>query len=183
VDKDAFRLYYGATWLNFVATLTGRLRPEPNDRLTSPERLADWFAAVGLVPQDAPTGIDLDAAVELREALYELSRAAVEERRPDGGAVRVVNLALAHDAPPALRVSHSQLVASAPTTGADALGRVARQAAEQLAGPDRARLRACAEPTCAGVYVDETGRRRWCADAACGVRSRVRAHRARAQQD
>ena len=181
MDENAFRLYYGATWLNFVATLTGRLRAEPFDRLTSPERLAEWFAAVGLAPQAAPTDSDVAAAVELREALYEMSRAAVEARGPVGAAVRVVSLALTHDAPPTLRSAKGELVASAPATATDALGRVARQAAEQVAGPDRARLRACAEPTCAGVYVDETGRRRWCADASCGVRSRVRAHRARAK--
>jgi len=179
VDDDAFRLYYGATWLNLPATLTGRRRPPLIERLTSPQRLAEWLAAVGLTPQEPPTDDDVTAAIELRDALYEMSRAAVEDRRPEGGAIRILNIAAAQDSPPALRIERGELVASAPTTTADALGRIARQAAEHLTGPERARLRACADTTCAGVYLDESGRRRWCADATCGVRNRVRAHRAR----
>ena len=81
-----------------------------------------------------------------------------------GGAVRVVNRALAHDASPTLRLGKGNLTASAPADAQAALGRIARQAATQLAGPDPVRLRACADPTCAGIYLDESGRRRWCAD-------------------
>lgn len=179
MDDTAFRLFYGATWLNFVATCTGRRRPPETERLTSPQRLAQWFATAGLAPQERATGDDVDAAIELREALYELARAAVDGRRPDGGAVRLLNIALAHDAPPAVRAGTHGLAASAPATARAALGRVARQAADHLTGPDRDRLRGCADPTCAGIYLDESGRRRWCRDSTCGVRSRVRAHRAR----
>jgi predicted RNA-binding Zn ribbon-like protein len=179
MEAEAFRLYYGAAWLNLIATLTGRRRPPLVERLTSPQRLAQWLAAVGLRPRRAPEDDDLTAAIELRDALFELSLAAVERRPPDGNALRVVNRALAHDAPPLLRTRRGEIIASPPETAAEALGRIARQAAEHLSGPERSWLRACAEPTCAGVYLDESGRRRWCSDATCGVRSRVRAHRAR----
>jgi predicted RNA-binding Zn ribbon-like protein len=181
VDDSEFRLYYGAVWLNLVATFTGRRRGPVIERLESPLRLADWLAAVGLEPRERPGAGDLAAAVELREALYEVARAAVDERRADEGAVRAVNRALARDAPPTLRAGTGALTASAPATARVALGRIARQAAAQLTGPDRVRLRACADSTCAGIYLDESGRRRWCADQTCGVRSRVRAHRARAK--
>jgi predicted RNA-binding Zn ribbon-like protein len=181
MDGDEFRLYYGAAWLNLCATLTGRRRPPLVERLTSPRRLAQWLAAVGLSPRRAPNDANVAAAIELRGALFELAQAAVGRRRPDAGAVRVVNRALADDAPPLLRVRRGELGASQPATAAQALGRIARQAAEHLSGPERSRLRACADPTCAGVYLDESGRRRWCSDATCGVRSRVRAHRARVQ--
>jgi predicted RNA-binding Zn ribbon-like protein len=179
VEGDAFRLYYGPAWLNLIATLTGRRRPPLVERLTSPERLTQWLGAVGLSPRQAPNDADVAAAIELRGALFELAQAAVGRRRPDSSAVRVVNRALAHDAPPLLRVRRGELGASPPQTAAEALGRIARQAAEHVCGPERTRLRACADPTCAGVYLDESGRRRWCSDATCGVRSRVRAHRAR----
>jgi len=176
---DDFRLYYGATWLNLVATFTGRRRPPVIERLTSADRLAEWLDAVGLSPRHAPTDDDLAAAIELREALNELARSAVDDRAPAATAVRAVDRALRDDGAPSLRLADGAITASPPKTAAEALGRIARQAAEQLAGPDRARLRACGDPTCAGVYVDESGRRRWCADASCGVRNRVRAHRER----
>jgi len=178
---DDFRLHYGATWLNLVATFTGRRRPPVIERLTSAARLAEWLDAVGLTPKKAPTDDDLAAAIELREALNELARSAVDERVPDMAAVRTVDRALRHDGPPVLRRVDGALTASTPKTAAEALGRIARQAAEQLAGPDRVRLRACGDPTCAGMYVDDSGRRRWCADATCGVRNRVRAHRERSR--
>lgn len=180
MDDTEFRLHYGAAWLNLIATLTGRRRGPVIERLDSPQRLADWFAAIGLQPRKRPSVADLATAIELRDALYELARAAVDDRRPGGSAVQVVNRALAHDASPTLRLGKGNLTASAPADAPAALGRVARQAATQLAGPDPVRLRACADPTCAGIYLDESGRRRWCADNACGVRTRVRAHRARA---
>jgi predicted RNA-binding Zn ribbon-like protein len=177
---DAFRLYYGAAWLNFVATLTGRLSGSRIERLSSPARLGEWFAAVGLTPRERPTDRAVDAAIELREAFYELASAVVDGRRPAVGAVRLVNRALAQDAAPALRAANGGLSATPPPTARAAMGRLARQAAEQLVGPERARLRKCADAGCAGIYLDETGRRRWCSDRTCGVRARVRAHRARA---
>src|SRR4051812_7529408 len=91
VDDTAFPLHYGATWLNFVATLTGRWRPQGVERLDSPRRLAEWFDLVGLAPREAPREGDLAAAIELREALHLLSRAAVAGTRPDAAALRIVN--------------------------------------------------------------------------------------------
>ena len=179
MDDTEFRLYYGAAWLNLIATLTGRRSGPVIERLDSPHRLADWFVAIGLPPRKRPGVADLAPAIELREALYELARAAVDGRRPGSGAVRTVDRVLSHDAPPRLRLSADNLAASAPPDAQAALARIARQATEHLTGTDPVRLRACADPTCAGIYLDESGRRRWCADKSCGVRSRVRAHRAR----
>ena len=183
VDDETFRLFYGAAWLNLIGTYTGRRRPPVFERLTSPERLADWLAAVGLAPADSPADDDVVAAIELREALYELARAAVDDRGPEAAAVRALNRALRHDTTPSVRVEGDELIGSRPRTATEAVGRIARQAAEHLTGPERARLRGCADPTCAGIYLDDSGRRRWCADATCGVRNRVRAHRERARDD
>jgi predicted RNA-binding Zn ribbon-like protein len=65
-----------------------------------------------------------------------------------------------------------------PSTLAAALARLVRQAVEQL--PD-APLRACDDDECHLAYLDPAGRRRWCAPERCGVKARVRAHRARAR--
>ena len=34
--------------------------------------------------------------------------------------------------------------------------------------------RTCDDETCAGIFIDHSGRRRWCSDERCGVRARVR---------
>jgi predicted RNA-binding Zn ribbon-like protein len=65
-----------------------------------------------------------------------------------------------------------------PSTLTAALARLARQTVEQL--PD-APLRACADDECRLAYLDPGGRRRWCSPETCGVKARVRAHRARAR--
>ncbi|MFI5897355.1 CGNR zinc finger domain-containing protein [Actinoplanes sp. NPDC051513] len=62
-----------------------------------------------------------------------------------------------------------------------ALAWLARQAAADLTGPTRQRLHACGDDACSGIFIDHTGRRRWCSDERCGVRARVRAQRARAR--
>jgi predicted RNA-binding Zn ribbon-like protein len=60
------------------------------------------------------------------------------------------------------------------------LADVAASLAEALAQETQDRLKICANPGCAWVFVDRTkGRvRRWCSDATCGNRDRVRRSRA-----
>ena len=69
-----------------------------------------------------------------------------------------------------------------PETAEEALGRLARNAVHDLSDPYSPQLRACGDDTCSGIFLDPTGRRRWCSDERCGNRLRVRAHRARAQK-
>jgi predicted RNA-binding Zn ribbon-like protein len=60
------------------------------------------------------------------------------------------------------------------------LAEIAASLAEALAHESQDRLKICANPGCAWVFVDRTkGRvRRWCSDATCGNRDRVRRSRA-----
>ncbi len=57
-------------------------------------------------------------------------------------------------------------------------------AADLLAGPDRARIRVCDGPRCGWVFVDRSrnGRRRWCAMDLCGSRAKARAYYARTRR-
>ena len=61
-----------------------------------------------------------------------------------------------------------------------ALARIADSLAEGLAQQQHDRLKICANAGCAWVFVDRTkGRvKRWCSDATCGNRDRVRRSRA-----
>ena len=54
---------------------------------------------------------------------------------------------------------------------------MARAAVETLSGARRAELHQCADAECGLLFLDATGRRRWCAAEVCGVRNRVRSHR------
>lgn len=70
-----------------------------------------------------------------------------------------------------------------PRDTGEALARIARQALEQLTGPERHQLVSCAEHDCRWVFLDPTGRRRWCPSPSCASRGRVRALRARRAAD
>lgn len=177
-----FRLDTGATWLNLLATRGSAFGRHPEERIPSPERLADWLAAVELTPEGPVTAADLDLARRLRETLrpLALSAATGEEPPPDAAAELIAFLG-AHDDP--LRLAGAAeppgLIRPAPAGAAAALGRIARQAAEHLTGPERRTLKSCPESDCRGVFADPDGRRRWCPSPTCASRGRVRAHRAR----
>ncbi|MFI8826029.1 BTAD domain-containing putative transcriptional regulator [Streptomyces sp. NPDC053431] len=58
----------------------------------------------------------------------------------------------------------------APSAGLDLpLHATARAAAELLADPRRLTLRACPSADCGWLFLDESGRRRWCSLATCGA--------------
>lgn len=172
------RLNPGATWLNLLTTVSSAYGPAPRERLTGTGPLADWLACEDLtVPI---TEADVATARELREALRELLWAHLDERPPAPAELATVNLFAAADTAPHLTYTDG-LRRSGPADLRAALGRVARQAADHLTGPERHHLHTCADATCRMAYLDPTGRRRWCAADACGVRARVRAHRARQQ--
>lgn len=178
---DDFRFGYGAPWLDLLTTKRMRRRPPEREYLTDAAALARWLAAEGLEPGRAPTAEDLAAAKALREALYAIARATLDESRPPAAAVAAVNAALADDGPPHVVAASAGVAVARPATTTLALARIARVAVGHLTGPERARLRACSDETCGGIFLDESGRRRWCSDSVCGSRSRVRAHRARAR--
>ena len=179
---EEFRSGYGRDWLDFTATHVGRYTDVRHDLVETPTRLRDWLTEWGHVPAAAVAADDVAWAQQLREALHGLARAAATDTAPSAHDVRIVDEALADDAPPALRRVGPGLVATRPRTARQALGRLARQAADDLTGPHPTRLRACGDDECSGIFADPTGRRRWCADERCGVKARVRAHRARARE-
>lgn len=56
---------------------------------------------------------------------------------------------------------------------------VALSAVDLMSGPERDAVRACPGDGCGWLFLDRRGRRVWCSMAACGNRSKVRAHAAR----
>ncbi|HVX46384.1 MAG TPA: CGNR zinc finger domain-containing protein, partial [Mycobacteriales bacterium] len=174
----AFRFDGGATWLDLLATRGLSFSARPIERLTDPDRLADWLRQCELRPDQAPKPADLIRAQELRETLRTLALATVAGDPPPPVAVRALGQALR--APDPVRLAgKKRLRRKRPATTAEALTRIARQAFDQLTGPERRHLRVCAERDCRRVFADPAGRRRYCPASSCANRGRVRAHRER----
>lgn len=178
-----FRNGNGADWLDFLVTQLGRYREVQQEYLSDAGALRTWLSKRDLAPAEAPSEADVLWARELREALHETARAALREASPPAAAQSLIESALAEDKPLRLRRSARGLQVMRPRTAREALARLARQAIETLGGPQRAQLHACGDTTCAGIFLDANGRRRWCSDERCGNRARVRAHRARARAE
>ena len=175
-----FRTGNGAAWLDLLATLSGRYRGKHVDALDSPARLREWLRERTMEPTGPVTEEDLQQVRGVREALHRAAVAALRAQPPSAQDMRVIGAALAADEPVGLRRDGPRLAIARPATAAEALARLTRDAVQDLAGPQRAHLHACADDTCSGIFADATGRRRWCSDQTCGNRMRVRAHRARA---
>lgn len=182
VMDETFRTGYGRDWLDFAVTLVGRYTDVPQDLVDTPGRLRAWLTEWGLAPAGPVTEDDVARARALRDALHGLAKASALGQAPASGDVRAVDASLVDDVPVSLRRRGATVVPSRPGTTRQALARLARQAADDLTGPEPVRLRACGDDECSGIFLDPTGRRRWCSDERCGVKARVRAHRARARE-
>ncbi len=176
---ERFRRGNGAAWLDLLSTLAGRYRDEQVDGIDTAERLRAWLREFELEPAGAVTAADVAHAAETREALHRLAVAAVKGVRPTAGDVRRLNAALDRDEGLQASAAEAGLRPRRPGSVDDAVARLARQALVDLSGRGAGTLRACGDDTCSSIFLDLTGRRRWCTDLSCGNRSRVRAHRQR----
>jgi predicted RNA-binding Zn ribbon-like protein len=169
----------GATWLDLVATVGDAYGETPVERLYDLARLREWLGAECLLPRNNPGEDDLLRAHALREALRSLALATVRGNAWPAGDVARVNEFLRADVPLELQAEPAGPRVRPPATARESLGRVARQAAEHLTGPEAAMLGTCPDHDCGMLFLDPTGRRVWCAAEICGVRHRVREHRRR----
>lgn len=166
-----FRTDGGATWLNLLATRGQTFGTHPVERLPDGDAVRSWLTTMGLVPADPVSEHDRERLIALREALRDLALSAVAHRDATAEAHRTVT-ACASGSTAAIGSD-----AQAVPVGA-ALSAIALDAILTLRGPDRALLKECAETDCRWVFLDPSGRRRWCPAPACASRGRVRAHRA-----
>lgn len=165
----------GAAWLDLLATLGHAYGEVSIERLPDVDALRTWLDHERLTPEAPLTAADVATVRELRETLRPVVLAVLDGRPPS---VAPLGPYLSADEPVRAVVRDGRPAPAPPSTLAAALARLVRQAVEQL--PD-APLRACADDECHLAYLDPAGRRRWCAPERCGVKARVRAHRARAR--
>ncbi|OCC08207.1 ABATE domain-containing protein [Streptomyces sp. PTY087I2] len=173
-----FAFVSGSVALDFVGTVQAR-RDAPLDLLTTSADLSAWCAASGVLDDPpAATHADLEAAVDLREAVYRLFLASTSGSPYAPEDCAVVNLAAAPN-PARVELLPDGAVKRHGEVDA-ALSAVARDAVElllQSAHP----VKECSAPRCTRLYVDRShrGSRRWCDMTRCGNRAKAAMYRAR----
>ncbi|HZE41795.1 MAG TPA: CGNR zinc finger domain-containing protein [Stackebrandtia sp.] len=185
MNKDTrLQLCYdaGNRWLNLLATVADAHGPDPVERLRDTTRLAEWLHHEMDTDADLPvTEADLAFARTVRDTLRSLATSAIDGEAPDSDAVAEADRVWHGYQAPQLFVADKRLSYTAPTSVSAAMACVVREAVTCLAGGGHEKLRRCAEPDCRAIFLDPTGRRRWCPSGRCGVKARVRAHRERAK--
>jgi predicted RNA-binding Zn ribbon-like protein len=180
-DDWAFHFDTGRPCLNFTATLAER-GGRSYDRWRDAGDLVRWFAEAG---NEAPAHVsanDLDAARDLREAIYRLVTAANAGRKPKSVDVDMVNHWAAKPvAAPQLSADARHLVWRTGRAFEAALADLARDAIELVTSHDLTKLRECEEHSCSVLFVDHSrpGKRRWCSMSRCGNRMKKAAFRKR----
>jgi predicted RNA-binding Zn ribbon-like protein len=184
VTPETIKLWGGTLCLDFANSVDWSARGEPlspsTDALLGPRELARWGRRLGVVRGRLPVVDDeeLEAALALRLVLHRLFSALAQDGRPRRADLE----ALARD--------HAEAAGAArlgpaddgtwrlqwPAADARAIRfAVAVDAVALLADPARlARLHSCPGPDCGWLFLDTSGRRRWCSMSTCGSRVKMR---------
>ncbi|HJP76350.1 MAG TPA: ABATE domain-containing protein [Pseudonocardiaceae bacterium] len=169
----------GNAALDFVGTLRARRNAVPLEKLRAPKNLDAWFRESGVGEVEPVSAqVDLDKAIALREAIYDLVSSRLAREDYDERALALLNDAARMPATvPQLSKDGKHIRATAD----QALSAVARDAVEILGGPDGALLKECNRPECTQVFIDRSRgfRREWCAMKTCGNRVKGATYRAR----
>lgn len=182
---EDIRLSGGALCLDFANSVDWsehgeHFAPELTDVLREPELLIRWGRRLGLVGDEAAPRVgagELARARELREAIYATFAAIAGGVAPIAADLEV------------LSSTHASAAAQAELTPADGAWRlawppsepgairfaVAQDALELLGDEDRiGRVSRCPGRDCGWLFINASGRRRWCAMGACGSREKMR---------
>ena len=168
----------GEVALELCNTVAGWGEPEPKDYLRGYEELVVWARESRLVEPKAAEWLRAEAAARPGEARAVLARA---QRLRTG----VYATALGGDGWQAVALEAERAAAAARLTpdGWILPERLelpvlagARRGAEFLLSELRPAVRACPGRRCGWLFVDVSGRRRWCSMATCGNREKQRRH-------
>ena len=180
VTPESIKLQGGTLALDFVNSVDwtqDELPINATDALLEPDSLDRWGIRLGIAGR--PGGPEeLEIARGLRHALHSIFSALAREAEPD-------QFSLSR-----LRFAYAQAVAAGTLTrredgdfgldwSAEETRRVrfavAADAVSLLADPARmSRLHRCPGRDCGWVFLDMSGRRRWCSMATCGSREKMR---------
>jgi predicted RNA-binding Zn ribbon-like protein len=179
VTPETIKLRGGTLALDFANTVDWTedgAEIAATDALLEPDSVDRWGVRLGVAGR--PGGAEeLELARGLRTALHLIFSALAREQEPDASSLGQ------------LRFAYAQAVAAGTLTrqdggfgldwGTDERRRVrfavAADAVALLADPARmARLHRCPGRDCGWLFLDTSGRRRWCSMATCGSREKMR---------
>ena len=183
VSPETIHLWGGALCIDFVNSVDydGDDRPLfAHEALAAPADLARWARRLGITRGRRLLRVDdeeLAAAHRLRASLYAVLGAIARGERPPSAALRHVAREHADAVAAARLVAHDG--AFALEWGATDPRRVrfavVADAVALLGDGERVeRLRRCPGRDCGWLFVDRSGRRRWCDMGACGSREKMR---------
>jgi predicted RNA-binding Zn ribbon-like protein len=208
--EPSFELIAGALVLDFVNTgsqwrPSGRGLPTAGtERLADYDDLVAWARQAGVVTdamamalrmaaQGAPADAarTLDRARRLRAALQALFTAAMMGDPAPAIAATAVNREIGALLGTARLLPTDTGYRLAPPGAADAtdpaldapLWPVLQSALDVLTSDELGAVHACADAECGWLFLDRSGRRRWCSMASCGTAAKVRRFRARHAHD
>lgn len=170
----------GRPSLDFAGTLKWRRRERAEEQLTEPGDVGAWAFGADLVERPmTATADDLSAAVALRETVYRTVRARLDQRRPSGADVALLN-GCARGPRLTPRLGRDGRVTRDGSVD-ELLATLAADLLDLLAYAEFERVKECANPECTRLYVDmsRTGNRQWCGMSECGNRAKVEAFRQR----
>jgi predicted RNA-binding Zn ribbon-like protein len=168
----SFHAELGAPSLHFVATVGHRHREAPVERLTSPQRLAEWFVEAGLLSEPPVlTESDLASARVLREAIFRTIGARTRSQPFAERDVATINSFADDELPRTILRADGTAVRTATAPVRAALAAVARDAIDVLTQHVND-LRICQGDDCSALFIDTSRgkRRRWCTMSRCGNR-------------
>lgn len=186
------RRYQAATTdalcLNFANTLAWRGRSQPVEALQTPDDLLAWADNEAGVDPDLvracaeawPPEQGLQIAIAIRETIYRLFAAtAASSGSPQLDHVAELNQWIA-TAPARKQLTDDGRrwrFEASPSVLA-LLAPVLWSSGDLLTGGRLSRLRACANPQCRWLFLDDSkaGTRRWCSMSACGNRAKAHRH-------
>lgn len=187
----------GVLCLDFANTASARDTEAPTERLHSYADLTAWAEHVGIIDgaraemlrQEAAREPEtakavLQQALALREAIFRIFAAQIEDTAPAVDDLVLLNTAIA-DSYPHLRLATGEVAgftwswADAPHQLDRVLWPVVRSAAETLVSGELARVRMCQGEHCGWLFIDRSKNRsrRWCDMQDCGNVEKVRRYR------
>jgi predicted RNA-binding Zn ribbon-like protein len=180
-NELSFRFVSGHRALDFAATFGDRYG-RGLERLRQPADLDRWLRSAAISLSTTATGNDLADARQLREVIYRIAHAALQDQTVEVADLGALNTwaSTPRLAPQLDTRLRRDWAASQPIKGALAL--IACEAVELLSGPERQLIRECAAaPACSLLYLDRSRghRRRWCEMQRCGSRAKMTTYRKR----
>ena len=152
--------------------------PIKDEVLKAPDDLRRWGRRAGLGDSAAPGARELEAAHELRTALHHAFAAIALGGEPERAALRTIAANHAEAARAGTlqpRGDGAWRMAWPSSDPRRVRFAVAWDAVALLADPDRlARVRHCPGHDCGWLFLDTSGRRRWCSMDTCGSRAKMR---------